>query len=239
MSQNLFSSLQNFRKHISKWSPIDFCKHRCPKSCIWWNNFEINWNNFEIQGISCSKLNQMTTNHAGVLYFGYACIGFNKTALVLRLTHLNWQSPWWNKFHLFHIYFMLIGWSRANIFMWDVNYSDKLRQRTLYSTQMTPWWLLDNLFHVFDHFRPPRLKTPLAEPKIENVVQNIVHMTPESIREPRIPEIWLLGSNFWSDSGKSHNRMPRDAPLHPQPTVRYPVTSPFRFWLNSAANTRN
>ena len=107
----------------------------------------------------------MITNHAGVLYFGYACIGFNKTALVLRLTHLNWQSPWWNKFHLFHIYFMLIGWSRANIFMWDVNYSDKLRQRTLCSTQMTPWWLLDNLFHVFDHFRPPRLKTPLAEPQ--------------------------------------------------------------------------
>ena len=30
---------------------------------------------------------------------------------------------------------------------------------------MTPWWLLDNLFHVFDHFRPPRLKTPLTEPQ--------------------------------------------------------------------------
>ena len=60
---------------------------------------------------------------------------------------------------------MLIWWSRANIFMWDVNYGDKLRQRTLCSTQMTPWWLLDNLFHVFDHFRPPRLKTPLAEPQ--------------------------------------------------------------------------
>ena len=88
----------------------------------------------------------MITDHAGVLYFGYVCIGFNKTALVLRLTHLNWQSPWWNKFHLFHIYFMLIGWSRANIFMWDVNYNDKLRQRTLCSAQMTPWWLLDNLF---------------------------------------------------------------------------------------------
>ena len=60
---------------------------------------------------------------------------------------------------------MLIWWSRVKIFMWDVNYGDERHQRTLCSTQMTPWWLLDNLFHIFDHFRPPMLKTRLAEPQ--------------------------------------------------------------------------
>ena len=107
----------------------------------------------------------MIANQVSVLYVGYACIGFSITAFILRLTHMDWQSRWWNLFHLFHIYFMLIWWSRANIFMWDVTYGDGCHQRTLCSSQITPWWLLDNLFHVFDHFRPPRLKTSLAEPQ--------------------------------------------------------------------------
>ena len=42
-----------------------------------------------MQGISCSKLARMITNQVGVLYVGYACIGFSKTAFVLRLTHMN------------------------------------------------------------------------------------------------------------------------------------------------------
>ncbi len=58
---------------------------------------------------------------------------------------------------------MLIWWSRPEIIMWDVNYDDTLHQWPLWSAQMTPWRLLNDKFHVFDHFRPPRLKTALAE----------------------------------------------------------------------------
>ena len=47
--------------------------------------------------------------------------------------------------------------------MWDVNYDETLHQRPLWSAQKTPWWLLNDKFHVFDHFRPPRVKTALAE----------------------------------------------------------------------------
>ena len=123
---------------------------------------------------------------------------------------------------------MLIGWSRANIFMWDVNYSDKLRQRTLCSTQMTAWWLLDNLFHVFDHFRPPRLKTPLAEPqnrkcrskyctydKLHDVsFQKHPKLSPNSSWAPRsrLSKIFFLVS-------KKYPRRIRPRPLTTQNTI--------------------
>ena len=129
-----------------------------------------------MQGISCSKLARMITNQVGVLYVGYACIGFSKL-------HSYSVWPTWidnPDDEINFIYFTFIScWydgleSKFSCGMWTMVMS------VTKGHFAAPKWLPDDFWTIYFTFLTifdlRCSKHVWQNLKIENVVQNIVHM---------------------------------------------------------------